>query len=206
VGEGVAAHVDEGHQVAVESPGRVRDPRRDRAGADARIDEDGRLPAHLGHPGLGEGETTGSAGVRSRERDHVVQRLGVLDLIQAARSGQRVDDAALPRHPAQHRPGSERPREVRGGQCSDDIAATADPQAQGAPGGAERHVDPPWGSYAITGVASDAIASISSAARSNSSSESTGVPSKGSSRWSSSQERQPKYSSRTLTVTGRGMR
>ena len=51
-----------------------------------------------------------------------------------------------------------------------------------------------------------AIASISSEARSNSSSESTGVPSKGRSRVSSSHERQPPYSSRTLTVTGRGMR
>jgi hypothetical protein len=38
------------------------------------------------------------------------------------------------------------------------------------------------GGYARTGTASDAIASISSEARSNSSSESTGVPSKGRSR------------------------
>jgi prolipoprotein diacylglyceryl transferase len=61
-------------------------------------------------------------------------------------------------------------------------------------------------SQARTGTASEAIASISAAARSNSSSDSTGVPSNGSSRWISSQERQPPYSSRTLTVTGRGIR
>ena len=60
--------------------------------------------------------------------------------------------------------------------------------------------------YARTGTASEAIASISSEARSNSSSESTGVPSKGRSRYSSSHERQPWYSGRTFTVTGRGMR
>jgi len=53
--------------------------------------------------------------------------------------------------------------------------------------------------------ASRVIASISSAARSNSPSESTGVPSNGRSRWSSSQELQPPYSSRTFTVTGRGI-
>jgi prolipoprotein diacylglyceryl transferase len=57
-----------------------------------------------------------------------------------------------------------------------------------------------------TGTASEAIASISAAARSNSSSDSTGVPSNGSSRWISTQERQPPYSSRTFTVTGRGIR
>src|SRR6185503_18701720 len=61
-------------------------------------------------------------------------------------------------------------------------------------------------SYAKTGTASEAIASISAAARSNSSSESTGVPSNGRSRWISSHERQPWKSSRTFTVTGRGMR
>lgn len=59
---------------------------------------------------------------------------------------------------------------------------------------------------ASTGTASDAIASICAAARSNSSSESTGVPSNGSSRCSSIHDRQPWYSGRTLTVTGRGMR
>ena len=42
--------------------------------------------------------------------------------------------------------------------------------------------------------------------RANSSSDSTGVPSNGSSRCSSSHEWQPTYSSFTLTVTGRGMR
>ena len=57
-----------------------------------------------------------------------------------------------------------------------------------------------------TGWRSEAIEAISSDARSNSSSDSTGVPSNGSSRVSSSHERQPPYSSRTLTVTGRGMR
>jgi hypothetical protein len=41
---------------------------------------------------------------------------------------------------------------------------------------------PEVGSYARTGMASEAIASISSEARSNSSSDSTGVPSKGRSR------------------------
>ena len=50
------------------------------------------------------------------------------------------------------------------------------------------------------------IPTISSDARSNSSSDSTGVPSNGSSRLISSHERQPPWSSRTLTVTGRGMR
>src|SRR4029077_14823314 len=47
---------------------------------------------------------------------------------------------------------------------------------------------------------------ISWRARSNSSSAITGVPSKGRSRSISTQERQPWYSSRTRTVTGRGMR
>jgi hypothetical protein len=61
-------------------------------------------------------------------------------------------------------------------------------------------------SYAKTGTASEAIDSISAAARSNSSSESTGVPSNGRSRWMSTHERQPPYSSRTFTVTGRGIR
>src|ERR1019366_6678465 len=56
-----------------------------------------------------------------------------------------------------------------------------------------------------TGRGADAIPALSSDARSNSSSESTGVPSNGSSRVSSSHERQPPYSSRTLTVTGRGI-
>ena len=59
---------------------------------------------------------------------------------------------------------------------------------------------------AITGTRSEAIAAISSDARSNSSSDSTGVPSNGSSRVSSSHDRQPPYSSRTFTVTGRGIR
>ncbi len=54
--------------------------------------------------------------------------------------------------------------------------------------------------------ASLVIARISSEARSNSASESTGVPSNGSSRWSSTQALGPVYSSLTLTVTGRGMR
>ena len=60
--------------------------------------------------------------------------------------------------------------------------------------------------YARTGTASLAMASISAAARSNSSSERTGVPSNGSWRWMSTHEVQPPYSSRTFTVTGRGMR
>ena len=42
-------------------------------------------------------------------------------------------------------------------------------------------------------------------ARSNSASESTGVPSKGSSRWSSTHACGPMYSSLTFTVTGRGI-
>ena len=54
--------------------------------------------------------------------------------------------------------------------------------------------------------ASLVIARISSEARSNSASESTGVPSKGSSRCSSTQAWEAVYSSLTLTVTGRGMR
>ena len=54
--------------------------------------------------------------------------------------------------------------------------------------------------------ASVVIARISSEARSNSASESTGVPSKGSSRCSSTQACGPMYSSLTFTVTGRGMR
>ena len=54
-------------------------------------------------------------------------------------------------------------------------------------------------------AASDAIASIWPSTRSNSSSESTGVPSNGSSRWSSIQDLQPRYSGRTFTVTGRGI-
>src|SRR4051794_4471801 len=61
-------------------------------------------------------------------------------------------------------------------------------------------------SYASIGTASEAIASICSAARSNSSSDSTGVPSNGRSRCRSIHDRQPPYSSRTLTVTGRGIR
>ena len=59
---------------------------------------------------------------------------------------------------------------------------------------------------ASAGTAPAAIASISPAARSNSSSDSTGVPSNGRSRCSSIHERQPWYSGRTFTVTGRGMR
>jgi len=54
--------------------------------------------------------------------------------------------------------------------------------------------------------ASLAIASISSLARSNSASDSTGVPSNGRSRCSSTQFWEALYSSLTFTVTGRGMR
>ena len=54
--------------------------------------------------------------------------------------------------------------------------------------------------------ASLVIERISSEARSNSASERTGVPSNGSSRCSSTQACAPVYSSRTFTVTGRGMR
>src|SRR3954452_18747887 len=64
----------------------------------------------------------------------------------------------------------------------------------------------PFPSYTSRGTASVAIASISAAARSNSSSERTGVPSKGNWRWSSTHDLHPPYSSRTLTVTGRGIR
>src|SRR5690606_32515727 len=59
---------------------------------------------------------------------------------------------------------------------------------------------------ARTGVDSATIERIESAARSNSSSAIPGVPSKGRSRSISTHERQPWYSSRTRTVTGRGMR
>ena len=75
--------------------------------------------------------------------------------------------------------------------------------------GARERVQLGW-SYARTGSRTSSpppmIARISSLARSNSSSESTGVPSKGRSRWISHHDRQPMYSSLTLTVTGRGMR
>ena len=57
-----------------------------------------------------------------------------------------------------------------------------------------------------TGSASPQMVRMAAAARSNSSSAITGVPSKERSRSISTQERQPWYSSRTRTVTGRGMR
>jgi hypothetical protein len=107
-------------------------------------------------------EAARPARVGPGEGDGLVQRLGVLDFPQAPRPRARIDDPALPADSAENGPGAQGPREVRGGQRSDDVTAAADAQAQDAAGGAERGVDP---GYAITGVASDAIASISSAAR-----------------------------------------
>lgn len=123
--------------------------------------------------------------------------LGALDLVDPARPGERVDRTPLPGEAAEDGLAAERPEVLGDDQRAGDVAAAADPQDQ-------RALEVGQTSAGI--AAPLQIASISSAARSNSSSDRTGVPSKGRSRCSSSQERHPPYSSRTLTVTGRGIR
>ncbi len=79
-------------------------------------------------------------------------------------------------------------------------------QRTGAPAWGRRRLAGPAPQTRTGWPASLVIASISSLARSNSASDSTGVPSNGSSRWSSTQAWEALYSSLTFTVTGRGMR
>src|SRR3954449_6134266 len=71
---------------------------------------------------------------------------------------------------------------------------------------AERGGGPLYPAQTSNGTASVAIASISAAARSNSSSERTGVPSNGSWRCSSTHDVHPAYWSRPFTGAGGGLR
>lgn len=116
-----------------------------------------------------------------------------------------IDGEALPRNSSEDRVDAALRQGVSDGECPDGITASADAEDQCALRAGEGPFEG-VGGQASTASASPAIERIASAARSNSSSAMTGVPSKDRSRSISTQERQPWYSSRTRTVTGRGMR
>ena len=178
-------------------PGSRGDPARDGARAVVYVDQDGGLAEEAGHVGLGEEKAAGAGRGRPGEGRGRVDGVGVLDLVEPTRARERVHRTPLPGQPTEHRGATERAEVLGDDQRAGDVAAAADPEDQRA----RRVVQ------TSAGIAAPLqIASISSAARSNSSSDRTGVPSNGRSRCSSSQERQPPYSSRTLTVTGRGIR
>ena len=96
---------------------------------------------------------------------------------------------------------------------ADDVAPAADAQHQRAGAGPHGVVESPvspvqaaaqaTGTAGASTLASRTTASMPAAARSNSSSAITGVPSNGRSRSISTQDLQPSYSGLTRTVTGR---
>ncbi len=143
---------------------------------------------------LAEVDAFGRRRSLSRVYDHgAIERLAAVDLRHSSWPWMRIDDDPLPSHAAEDgldvlclERASDRDR-------ADGIAASPDAENQRS---------------RQTSAASDwpATSRMISAARSNSSSAMTGVPSKGRSRSMSTQERQPWYSSRTRTVTGRGIR
>ncbi len=174
--------------------------RPDRLRAVLHLPADVPLRVHLGHL------TRGRAGLhRAQVEDPPAGavralRVGLLRRPHRGRAAARGPRPPHPRNAAQLLGGQRRlpgrPHVVRRGPRAGSADVARQPPAKRFPPA----------NYAKTGTASEAIASISAAARSNSSSERTGVPSKGRSRWISTQERQPPYSSRTFTVTGRGIR
>ena len=120
----------------------------------------------------------------------------------------RIDRESLPRDTPKHEGGAERLTQPGDRERPHNVAAAPDPKHERALGSADsRHEVVGAGDrQAGTGSVSPQMSRISAAARTNSSSAITGVPSKGRSRSISTQERQPWYSSRTRTVTGRGIR
>ena len=121
----------------------------------------------------------------------------------------RIDRDPLPGDPAEHDRRSQRLAQPGDRQRPDHVASAPDPEDERTLGCADDRYEVAGlvgDCYAGTGSPASQIARISAAARTNSSSAITGVPSKGSSRSISTHERQPWYSSRTRTVTGRGIR
>ena len=120
----------------------------------------------------------------------------------------RIDRESLPGDAPEREGRAQRLAQPGDRERPDHVAAAPDTEHQGTPGCADsRHeVVGAVDRQAGTGSMSPQMSRISAAARTNSSSAITGVPSKGSSRSISTQERQPWYSSRTRTVTGRGIR
>ena len=139
-----------------------------------------------------------------------------------ARAGVGIDRHPLPGDSPEHDLGAELLAEPGARERADDVAAAADAEherlARLPQRAARARVPASGGRLGCEAAArlgrcaggsmpaSRAIASIPAAARSNSSSAITGVPSNGSSRSISTHDRQPAYSGRTFTVTGRGMR
>ena len=131
------------------------------------------------------------------------------DLGNGPWAGARVDRQALPGDTAHHDVRAEPAAQLGGRKRPDDVSAPADAEHQRTGGAPHDVVKRAVGLVQATEaapartLASRTTASMPAAARSNSSSAITGVPSNGRSRSISTQDLQPSYSGRTRTVTGR---
>jgi hypothetical protein len=97
-----------------------------------RVDQDRRLAEQRRHAAFGELEATGPARLRPGERDRLVQHAHAGDVREPPRTGERVDDPALPGQAAEDRLGAAGGRDPCGRQRADDISAAADADAERA--------------------------------------------------------------------------
>ena len=117
---------------------RAGQPVGDGGRAARRVEQQDGLAEVAGHVRLGEAKAAGPGGVRAGEGGVRVQRLRRGQLVDAPRTGQRVDRPALPGQPADDRRRAERLRQLGDDERADDVTAAADADGEDPLGGGER--------------------------------------------------------------------
>ncbi len=130
MGERVAPDVQKHDQVAAEPARGFGDRGAERGRRYLGVDEHRALSAHARDVRLGEQEAAWAAGVRTGERDLLVERLDSADLGEPPWAWVGIDRPSLPRQSADDCRGADHECGLGDRERTDNIASTADAQAE----------------------------------------------------------------------------